>query len=29
MFAKIGPGGTVTEVVSLMNSVLVAQGKCQ
>jgi hypothetical protein len=29
MFAKIGPEGKATEVVSLMNSVLVSQGACR
>jgi hypothetical protein len=29
MFAKIGPKGQSTEVVSLMNSVLVSQGICR
>ena len=29
MFAKIGPNGISTEVVSIMNSVLVSQGVCK
>jgi hypothetical protein len=29
MFAKIGPKGKSTEVVSLMNSILVSQGTCR
>ena len=28
MFAKMGPGGSATEVVSLGHSVLISQGRC-